>query len=95
MHFADYNFRWPPRHTDYSGKAGRLHPTPTMAGGVTNRLWKFDDLCNEVSARIYLGMEGAAPKKSLRFRNLNRVVGYVPAYRYAAALGAGVHLSEV
>jgi IS1 family transposase len=51
LHFANYNFCWRPRHTDDSGKAGRLRPTPAMAAGVTNRLWKFDDLFNEVSAR--------------------------------------------
>lgn len=51
LHFANYNFCWRPRHTDYSGKAGRLRPTPAMAAGVTNRLWKFDDLFSEVSAR--------------------------------------------
>jgi len=28
-----------------------LRPTPAMAAGVTNRLWKFDDLFSEVSAR--------------------------------------------
>jgi IS1 family transposase len=51
LHFANYNFCWRPRHTDQSGKAGRLRPTPAMAAGVTNRLWKFDDLFSEVSAR--------------------------------------------
>jgi IS1 family transposase len=54
LHFANYNFCWRPRHTDYSGMSGRLRPTPAMAAGVTNRLWKFDDLFSEVSAR-YLG----------------------------------------
>jgi IS1 family transposase len=51
LHFANYNFCWRPRNTDQSGKAGRLRPTPAMMAGVTNRLWKFDDLFSEVSAR--------------------------------------------
>jgi hypothetical protein len=51
LHFANYNFCWRPRHTDQSGKCGRLRPTPAMAAGVTNRLWKFDDLFSEVNAR--------------------------------------------
>jgi IS1 family transposase len=51
IHFAYYNFCWRSRHTDYSGMAGRLRATPAMAAGVTERLWKFDDLFSEVSAR--------------------------------------------
>jgi IS1 family transposase len=51
LHFAYYNFVWRPRHADHSGQAGRLRPTPAMAAGVTSRLWKFDDLFREVSAR--------------------------------------------
>jgi IS1 transposase len=51
LHFANYNFCWRPRYQDWSGKAGQLRPTPAMMAGVTNRLWKFDDLFSEVSAR--------------------------------------------
>jgi hypothetical protein len=51
VHFANYNFCWRPRHEDWSGKAGRLRPTPAMMAGITKRLWKFDDLFSEVSAR--------------------------------------------
>jgi IS1 family transposase len=51
LHFANYNFCWRPRHTDQSGQAGRLRPTPAMMAGVTNRLWKFDDLFSEVKSR--------------------------------------------
>lgn len=51
LHMAYYNFVWRPRHSDDSGKAGKLRPTPAMMAGVTNRLWKFDDLFSEVSAR--------------------------------------------
>ena len=51
LHFANYNFCWRPRHTDYSGQSGGLRLTPAMAAGVTKRLWKFDDLFNEVKGR--------------------------------------------
>jgi len=51
LHFANYNFCWRPRYQDWSGKAGQLRPTPAMMAGVTNRLWKFDDLFEEVKAR--------------------------------------------
>jgi IS1 family transposase len=43
LHMANYNFVWRPSTLKGS--------TPAMAAGVTNRLWKFDDLFAEVSAR--------------------------------------------
>jgi len=55
LHFANYNFCWRPRHTDQSGKAGRLRPTPAMMAGVTSKLWSFDMLFNEVNGR-YLNL---------------------------------------
>ena len=30
LHFANYNFCWRPRYTDYSGKAGRLGIQPEV-----------------------------------------------------------------
>jgi IS1 family transposase len=51
LHFANYNFCWRPRYQDWSGKAGQLRPMPAMMAGVTKRLWKFDDLFNEVKSR--------------------------------------------
>ena len=49
MYFAFYNFVWRTRHTDQSGKSGRLRPTPSMMAGVTDRLWSFEDLYDAVS----------------------------------------------
>lgn len=49
MYFAFYNFVWRTRHTDQSGKRGRLRPTPAMMAGVTDRLWSFEDLYDAVS----------------------------------------------
>jgi hypothetical protein len=43
LHMAYYNFVWRPKPLNGS--------TPAMAAGVTQRLWKFDDLFGEVSAR--------------------------------------------
>lgn len=43
MHMAYYNFVWRPSTLKGS--------TPAMAAHVTNRLWKFNDLFSEVSAR--------------------------------------------
>jgi hypothetical protein len=43
LHMAYYNFVWKP--STLKGSA------PAMAAGVTTRLWSFDDLFSEVSAR--------------------------------------------
>jgi IS1 family transposase len=51
LHFAAYNYTWRPRHTDYSGQSGRLRVTPAMAADVTNRLWTFQMLFDEVKSR--------------------------------------------
>jgi IS1 family transposase len=51
LYMAYYNFCWRPRYQDWSGKAGRLRPTPAMMAGVTARLWSFEDLFAEVRAR--------------------------------------------
>jgi IS1 family transposase len=48
MFVAYYNFVWRTRHSDQSGKAGKLRPTAAMMAKVTDRLWSFDDLYNEV-----------------------------------------------
>lgn len=44
LHFAYFNYVWRTRYPDYSGKAGRLRPTAAMMAGVTDRLWKVEDL---------------------------------------------------
>jgi IS1 family transposase len=49
MYFAYYNYVWRTRHTDYSGKPGKLRPTPAMMAGLTNRLWNFEDLYDVVT----------------------------------------------
>lgn len=41
---AYYDFCWRTRYPDQSGRAGRLRPTAAMMAGVTDRLWKFEDL---------------------------------------------------
>jgi IS1 family transposase len=48
MYFAFYNYVWRSRHTDYSGKSGKLRPTPAMMAGLTDRLWNFEDLFDAV-----------------------------------------------
>lgn len=48
MHIANYNFCWRPRENNNSGK---LRPTPAMMAHVTDRLWKFSDLYDEVIGR--------------------------------------------
>ncbi len=52
MFAAYYNFVWRTRYPDGSGQAGRRRPTAAMMAGVTDRLYSFDDLFNEV---IYYG----------------------------------------
>ena len=51
LDMANYNSCWLPRYQDWSGKEGRLRPTPEMMAGVTSRLWKFNDLFSEVKVR--------------------------------------------
>ena len=48
MFIAYYNFVWRTRHSDQSGKSGKLRPTATMVVKVTDRLWTFDDLYDAV-----------------------------------------------
>jgi hypothetical protein len=48
MFLAYYNFVWRTRHTDNSGKPGKLRPTAAMMAKVTDNLWSFADLYNEV-----------------------------------------------
>ena len=48
MFMAYYNFVWRTRHSDRSGRSGTLRPTAAMMAKVTNRLWNFGDLYDEV-----------------------------------------------
>ena len=48
MFIAYYNFVWRTRHTDQSGKPGKLRPTAAMMAKVVPDLWNFDRLYNEV-----------------------------------------------
>jgi hypothetical protein len=48
MFIAYYNFVWRTRHTDQSGKPGKLRPTAAMMAKVVPDLWSFDRLYNEV-----------------------------------------------
>ena len=45
MYLAFYNYCWRPR---MKGTSGRRQPTPTMAAGVTDKLWSFHDLFSAV-----------------------------------------------
>ncbi|HEY2839782.1 MAG TPA: hypothetical protein VGJ26_11570 [Pirellulales bacterium] len=51
MYFAFYNYVWRSRHTDDSGKSGKLRPTPAMMAGLTDRLWSFRDLFDAAGGR--------------------------------------------
>lgn len=48
MFIAYYNFVWRTRHTDQSGKPGKLRPTAAMMAKVVPDLWDFDRFYNEV-----------------------------------------------
>jgi hypothetical protein len=43
MFVAYYNFVWRTRHSDKSGKGGKLRPTAAMMAKVTDHLWSFDE----------------------------------------------------
>ena len=47
MHIANYNFCWRSREKD-GPNSGRKRPTPAMQAGLTDKLWSFEDLYNEV-----------------------------------------------
>ncbi len=49
MHIANYNFCWRSREKD-GPNSGHKRPTPTMQAGLTDRLWSFEDLYDEVMA---------------------------------------------
>lgn len=41
---AYYNFCWRVRYPDDSGKPGKRRPPAAMLAGVTDHVWKFDEL---------------------------------------------------
>lgn len=45
---AYYNFVWRTRHTDQSGKPGKLRPTAAMMAKVTDHLWTFEEFYEAV-----------------------------------------------
>ena len=49
MFIAYYNFVWRTRHTDQSGKGGKLRPTAAMMAKLTDHLWTFDEFYSIVS----------------------------------------------
>ncbi|MFO0919676.1 MAG: hypothetical protein U0872_15365 [Planctomycetaceae bacterium] len=49
LYVAHYNFCWRSRVNDNQG-GGRLRPTPAMQAGLTDRLWKMEDLYEAVTA---------------------------------------------
>ncbi len=44
MFLAYYNFCWRTRYPDDSGKPGKRRPPAAMLAGVTNHVWKFEEL---------------------------------------------------
>ena len=50
MYVAYYNWCWRSRGNDGKGSCGRLRLTPAMQAGMTDRLWKIEDLYDAVMA---------------------------------------------
>lgn len=48
MFMAHYNFVWRTRYPNKSGQSGRKRPTAAMMAKITDRLWSFDDLYEQV-----------------------------------------------
>ena len=48
MFLAYYNFCWRTRYPDDSGKSGKRRPPAAMLAGVTDHVWKFDELFSRV-----------------------------------------------
>jgi IS1 family transposase len=51
LFLAYYNFVWRTRFPDNSGRAGKLRRPAAMMAGVTDRLWSFQDLFEELLVR--------------------------------------------
>ena len=50
LYVAYYNWCWRSRGKDGKGTCGRLRLTPAMQAGLTDRLWKLEDLYDAVMA---------------------------------------------
>ncbi len=48
MYLCYYNWMWRTRYPDNSGRRGKLRPPAAMMAGVTDHLYKFDELYEEV-----------------------------------------------
>jgi hypothetical protein len=48
MYLAYYNWVWRTRFPDGSGKPGKLRAPAAMLAGVTDHLYSFDELYDEV-----------------------------------------------
>lgn len=51
LFLAYYNFVWRTRFPDWSGRPGKLRRPAAMMAGVTDRLWNFQDLFDELLVR--------------------------------------------
>jgi hypothetical protein len=51
LFLAYYNFVWRTRFPDQSGRCGKRRPPAAMMAGVTDRLWSFQDLFEELLVR--------------------------------------------
>ncbi len=49
LHLAYYNFCWRTRYPDKSGKRGQRRPPAAMLAGVTDHVWKFEELFTAVA----------------------------------------------
>jgi hypothetical protein len=48
MYMAFYNFVWRTRYEDNSGRSGQQRLPAAMLAGVTNKLWNFETLFDNV-----------------------------------------------
>jgi hypothetical protein len=51
LFLAYYNFVWRTRFPDWSGRRGKRRPPAAMMAGITDRLWRFEDLFEELLVR--------------------------------------------
>ncbi len=50
LHFVYYNFCRP--HQTLTKRAKGIHTTPAMAAGLTNRVWKIEELVGLIEKRV-------------------------------------------
>jgi IS1 family transposase len=61
LYFMHYNFCWV--HSTLTKAKGGVHQTPAMAAGITDRVWKIEDILALMEPEVVIGGEKRASKR--------------------------------